>query len=68
MLQVAYMGFVLQAQATGKVCPVEGAVPIFTSFLEAWTVTCYRCILQGPLAALSSHLSNPFGNNILKVR
>lgn len=39
-LQIAYMAFILQAQATGK----------------------------GPLAALSAHLSNPFGNNILKVR
>ncbi|KAG2440453.1 hypothetical protein HYH02_010335 [Chlamydomonas schloesseri] len=38
LAMIAYMGFILQAQATGK----------------------------GPLAALSAHLSNPFGNNILK--
>jgi light-harvesting complex I chlorophyll a/b binding protein 4 len=36
LAMVAYAGFILQAQATGK----------------------------GPIAALTSHLSNPFGNNI----
>ncbi|GFR41431.1 hypothetical protein Agub_g2119 [Astrephomene gubernaculifera] len=38
LAMIAFMGFVLQAQATGK----------------------------GPLAALSAHLSDPAGNNILK--
>lgn len=38
LAMIAYMSFVIQAQATGK----------------------------GPIAALTSHLSNPFDNNISK--
>ena len=35
--------------------------------LLTWLV-CASLLAQGPLAALSAHLSNPFGNNIIKVR
>lgn len=77
---VAFAGFTLQAQATGK-GPLAVGPRFFGVFFAPCMFTCPECLLpqvcsptcgfisQAPSAALqnlSDHLSSPFANNIAK--